>query len=269
MNLIVTGNKGFIGRQLELKLINENHNVTGIEADFLDNSGWEALLEKKVMDSDLVFHVGAISDTSLQDYNKMLFYNYLFSKKLFSICEKHNKKVIYSSSASVTGTDGVPLNIYAWSKLMAEDYGVNKCKNIVSLRYFNVYGPGEEHKGKMSSVAFQAWEKGEFKLFPLKPKRDFVHVFDVVSANIAAMDAKPGVYEVGSGTAMPFESMLEHLGVNFHYHSEESIPEWYQFYTESNKKFWIPGWKPKFNLEMGMKNYKEYLGKKNNGNSLD
>ena len=78
----------------------------------------------------------------------------------------------------------------------------------MSLRYFNVYGPGEEHKGKMSSVAYQAFGKSEFKLFPTKPTRDFVYVNDVVSANLEAVGAMGGVYDVGTGTSRSFEDVL-------------------------------------------------------------
>ena len=97
-------------------------------------------------------------------------YNYEFSRKLFDYAESFDKKVVYSSSAANTGDNGMPSNIYGWSKYVTENYGMAKVSNFVALRYFNVYGPGEEHKGKMASVAYQAYQKGEFKLFPKKPK---------------------------------------------------------------------------------------------------
>ena len=89
-----------------------------------------------------------------------------------------------------------PQNLYAWSKLITEDYGrALYPEGITSLRYFNVYGPHEDHKGKMASVGYQAYiTDGDYKLFHKDPKRDFVYVKDVVSTNIVAMDSEPGIY---------------------------------------------------------------------------
>ena len=90
--------------------------------------------------SDIIFHVGAISDTSLQDVAEMMRYNYSASKKLFDLAQAHHKKIIYSSSAACGWGGNEPSNVYGWSKLLAEDYGMAKCDKFVSLRYFNVYG---------------------------------------------------------------------------------------------------------------------------------
>ena len=258
MKILLTGYKGFIGGCLRRKLTELAHPVVSMDKSFVDTE--MDRLEDKVVYSDLIFHVGAISDTSLQDESEMLKYNYLFSKRLFDLAQRHNKKVIYSSSAACLGDgDGVPNNIYGWSKLLAEDYGMAKCDEFVSLRYFNVYGLGETLKGKMASVAYQAWEKGSFKLFPTHPKRDFVYIDDVVYANICAMGAPRGIYEVGCGEARTFESLLEGMGIEYEYHAVNKIPSWYQHYTCANKEKRVPCWEPRLNVERGTKKYKEYL----------
>jgi hypothetical protein len=101
----------------------------------------------------------------------------------------------------------------------------------------------------------------DIKLFPDFPKRDFVYIEDVVSANLYAEenfeDLKGKYYEVGSGEARTFEDVLENIGITkFHYYDKSDIPEGYQFFTESNKNKWMKGWSPKYNLEDGLKDYK-------------
>ena len=260
MKILLTGFKGFIGGNLLKQLRGD---VVKIEKDFLDNDNWKDLLYSYVESVDIIFHIGAISDTSLQDLTEMLKYNYVFSKELFDLAQKHKKKVVYSSSAACYGSeDGIPNNIYGWSKLLAEDYGMAVCDNFVSLRYFNVYGPGENHKGKMSSVALQFWNGEIDKLFLNKPERDFVYIDDVVDANLHAIYSPKGVYEVGSGEARTFEDVLDNMELSYSYHSEDKIPEWYQFYTKSDKSKWLPNWKPRYKLEDGIKKYLDYITKR-------
>ena len=255
MKYLVTGHKGFVGSNL---LKNLSGDVETLESWIVNEDYCYRILEDIIKEVDVIFHIGAISDTTLQDSTEMLRYNYAFSKELFDYAQKYGKKVIYSSSAACYGDGGgMPLNIYGWSKLMAEQYGMAKCNDFVALRYFNVYGPGENHKGKMSSVALQSWNGEINKLFPQKPKRDFVYIDDVVSANIHAITSPKGVY--GSGEARTFEDVLDNMEIKYSYHSEDKIPEWYQFYTKSDKSKWLPEWKPKYNLEKGIKKYKDYL----------
>ena len=257
MKFLITGYKGFIGSNLLKQLSGD---IIKIEKDFIDNDNWKDLLYSYIESVDIIFHVGAISDTTLQDSTEMLIYNYIFSKELFDLAQKYKKKVIYSSSAACYGDgDGIPNNIYGWSKLLAEQYGMAKCDEFVALRYFNVYGPGENHKGKMSSVALQSWNGEINKLFPKKPKRDFVYIDDIVNANIHAINSPKGIYEVGSGEARTFEDVLDNMGIDYTYHVEDKIPDWYQFYTKSDKSKWLPGWNSKYNLEKGIKKYRGYL----------
>ena len=264
MRILLTGCEGFIGKSLNTTLMKHPDvtSVVGIEKDYMNYKGWQPALFKAVSLCDVVLHVGAISDTMLKDPNEMMKYNYEFSRELFDIAQINDKPVVYSSSAANTGDNGLPSNIYGWSKYVTEQYGLAKRDlKFTALRYLNVYGPGESHKGKMASVAYQAHLKGEFKLFPKDPVRDFVYIDDVVDATMYPIfnDVADGVYEVGSGEARSFENVLELMELPYEYKDESEIPEGYQFYTKSYKNKFMGGWKPKHNLEKGIKKYKEYL----------
>ena len=260
MRALLTGHKGFIGRNLLNRLEKEYSLIYEFEKDdipYLTDDKLSHIIE----DSNVVFHNGAISDTSLQDYREMLYYNYHFSKRLIDLCKYHNTPMIFAGSASIYGTDDkLPQNIYAWSKMITEEYGRGIYpEGFTSLRYFNVYGPGEEDKGKMASVAYQAWKQGSFRLFPKEPKRDFVFIDDVVEANIKATQTTAGVYDVGYGEAVGFETFLDILNIPYEYTSEDEIPEWYQFYTCSHTSKWLPNWRPKYSAIEGCEKYKNYL----------
>tara|TARA_R110000803_G_scaffold205328_1_gene271916 strand:+ start:1014 stop:1817 length:804 start_codon:yes stop_codon:yes gene_type:complete len=261
MKVILTGAEGFIGGNLLKALKSRGDYVYQIHQDkdqWNDNFG----LEEAVITCDVIFHVGAISDTTLQDCNEMLYWNYTLSKKLFDLARKHDKKVVYSSSAATYGLgDGLPTNIYGWSKKLAEEYGLRTCEKFVALRYFNVYGPGESHKGKMASVAYQAYQKGSFTLFPKKPKRDFVYITDVINANLAAAKLDRGVFDVGYGKAVLFEDLVKGMGIEYNYTTEDKIPGWYQYHTCADKNMRIPGWNPIYNIQDGTFDYLKNIGK--------
>jgi ADP-L-glycero-D-manno-heptose 6-epimerase len=260
MKCLVTGYKGFIGKNLVSLLKEEGHTVIGLEINDVKGFEKSSNCDRAIEACDIIFHQGAITDTTCNDANHMFYYNYLFTKYLVGQAIFHQKKMVFASSASIYGVDGYPTSIYAWSKKCAEDYGTQKLgDSFVALRYFNVYGPGEEHKGKMSSIAFQAYGKKKFKLFPKEPKRDFVYVKDVVRANLAAVGAMGGVYDVGTGRSRKFEDVLNLLGINYTYWGEEKIPGWYQFYTKASKGRMLPNWKARFDLEEGIDRYLEYL----------
>ena len=253
---IVTGTDGFIGKRVANRLQTLGHTIIRITQEI----GWDMELEERVKDCDGIFHIGAISDTTLQDANIMLYYNYTLSKRLFDLARKYDKRVVYSSSAANYGNgDGIPNNIYGWSKLLAEEYGLKTCEKFVALRYFNVYGPGEEHKGKMSSVAYQAYKAGKFKLFPGDIKRDFVFIDDVISANLHAIKLDRGVFDVGFGRAESFEDLVAGMRIDYEYHSKDKIPKWYQYHTQADKNKFIPGWLPLYSVIRGTMIYRDYL----------
>ena len=272
MKILLTGHEGFIGKRLLEKLRALDYTVDTVEKHLFDNGLCNKLLDRMVERADIIFHVGAISDTSLQDMAKMMRYNYSASKELFDLAQTHNKKVIYSSSAACGWGNNAPSNVYGWSKLLAEEYGMAKCDNFVSLRYFNVYGPGEGRKGRMASVAYQAWERsrncrvptihayeGSFRLFPTQPQRDFIYIDDVIEANLHSVAAEKGVYEVGYGEARTFESLLDGMGLEYKHHRSDRIPPWYQHYTCADKDKRLLGWTPEFDVESGTKKYRDHL----------
>ena len=259
MKYIITGTEGFIGSAVLKGLEAAGHYAWRIHQDKqICESG--VMIEDMVKNCDGIFHIGAISDTTEQDPNYMLYWNYTTSKILFDLARKYNKKVVYSSSAANYGSgNGIPNNIYGWSKLLAEEYGLKACERFVALRYFNVYGPGEERKGKMASVAYQAYKAGEFKLFPGDIKRDFVYIDDIVSANLHAMTLERGTFDVGTGNAEKFQDLVWGMKISYSEHETNMIPEWYQYFTQADKDKFLPGWKPKYNVKSGTKKYREYL----------
>ena len=264
MRILLTGCHGFIGRNVNDALMERDDvdSVICIEKDYINHDGWKSTLVKVVQNCDVILHVGAISDTMLKDPNEMMNCNFEFSRVLFNLAEYYDKKVVYSSSAANKGEGGsVPSNLYGWSKYVTEKYGVAKVSKFYALRYFNVYGPGEQNKNGMASVAFQAHRMGKFELFPGNPKRDFVYIKDVVSATLHPIfnEVLSGVYEVGSGEARTFEDVLRLMGVKYKYRDHSEVPKGYQFYTKANKSSFMTGWEPIYSLEKGLKEYKEYL----------
>ena len=189
MKILVTGADGFIGKNLCYFLERELNIIPyGLDLpDFYNKSDWASELLSIVneINPNVIFHIGACSDTLETGVNYMMELNYESTKILTDWARDHNGKIIYSSSAASYGINNkFPSNLYGWSKYVAEGYVTSN--GGVALRYFNVYGPGENHKGRMSSVALQMLDKkknGEdILLFPGDPKRDFVYVDDVVSA---------------------------------------------------------------------------------------
>jgi ADP-L-glycero-D-manno-heptose 6-epimerase len=266
-NFLVTGTNGFIGVNLKKELESLGHNVTPLDDEYITEN-WQQKLNEVLSSNNFhaIFHVGACSDTLESDVNYMMLRNYETTKHMMLWCHKNNVPFIFSSSAANYGINNLyPSNLYGWSKYIAEDYVISH--GGIALRYFNVYGPGEEKKGKMSSVAYQSFVKSKNNdkvyLFPKNPKRDFVYIRDVIDANIFAYtnyDKLTGhYYEVGSGMANTFESVMNFMEIPFEYTDEHKIPQGYQFFTCSNSQKWMNGWVPQWNLERGIKNYKEYL----------
>ena len=264
--VIITGTQGFIGSNLKNEL-QSKFQIVEINEDIFEHQNWKYRVEE-IFDQDIeaCFHVGACSNTLETNVNYMMLVNYEFTKFLSNLCLYNKVPMIYSSSAANYGINGeFPSNLYGWSKYVAEDYVLSNGQ--IPLRYFNVYGPGEEHKGIMASVAYQMFVKNKksemIRLFPKKPLRDFVYVKDIISANIYALDNYDNLsgsyYEVGSGEARAFEDVLDLMNISYEYQPESVIPKGYQFYTCSDKSKWMTGWTSKWNLEIGMKDYLNYL----------
>lgn len=252
MKILLTGYEGFIGSHLERRL-QKDHTLVLVERN--SEKEW---VESVIFDCDVIIHQGAISDTMNYDVTDMMTQNFEFSKFLFDAA--YDKKIIYASSAACYE----PKSIYAWSKYCAEQYGLYRVENFIALRYFNVYGPGEEHKCLMSSVALQAMQKKGMQLFPKFPKRDFVFIDDVVDANIHALNnnIESGIYDVGTSQSRSFESVCDILNIPYTYKDESAIPNHYQFITKADSNKWLPEWSPKYQIEDGLKLYENYFYKR-------
>lgn len=241
----------------------------------------EIFLEKiKDFKPDVIFHKAAISDTTVYNQNEVLKTNLNNFEALIKLCIDLNIKLIYASSASVYGdakspqtvdVDEKPKNPYAFSKLMMDRLcqRYEKELHIVGLRYFNVYGEGEFYKGKTASTvlqfALQILSNKAPRLFEGSDKiyRDFVYIKDVVNANLMALDAKSGIYNVGSGVARSFQDIADilqkELETNFacEYFANPYTKN-YQFHTQAklDKSF---AYEPKFSLESGISSYLTHI----------
>ena len=267
--VLITGSQGFIGSRLVSHLSKTNEcQIFTLTEDIFDNDTWvdDIKLMLLSIQPDVIFHVGACSDTLEQNVNYMMILNFESTKVLMDFAKENDVPFIYSSSAANYGTNDLyPSNLYGWSKYVAEQYVISN--GGIGLRYFNVYGPGEENKGRMASVAFQMYQKylngDKIFLFPKKPSRDFVYVKDIVEANLYAWknydSARGKFYEVGSGESRTFEDVLDNFEISYNYLDESHIPDGYQFYTCSKSELWMDGWFPQWKLENGLKDYKVYL----------
>jgi len=265
---LVTGHLGFVGRNLLDALSIKGTKVLGIEEEIFENLNWDIELEASLneFDPEVIFHIGACADTLEIRPQYIMERNYQATKVLVDWAQSKGIPLIYSSSAANYGTNGrFPSNLYGWSKYVAEGYVSSN--SGISLRYFNVYGPGEEDKANMASFFQQASiqvKKGEKpKLFPGSPKRDFVYIKDVIAANLIAYEnyslAKGGIFDVGTGDPRTFESALEFLNIQYSLTSMDAKPIGYQEYTCADTSKRLPGWTPQYSLELGLSDYKTTL----------
>ena len=308
---IVTGGAGFIGSNL-VKMLNKQ-GITDILivdnlghtqkylnmnrlsfADYMDKHDLPDNISK-LGKIKCILHQGACSATTEQDSNYLIKNNYEYSKTLLHYCLKNSTDFIYASSASVYGNGGngfreepaceYPLNGYAFSKFIFDNYvrrvySADKQKSkVVGLRYFNVYGYQENHKGSMASVPFhffnQANETGEIKVFEGSENflRDFVFVDDVADVVKFFIDSEEsGIYNCGTGEERSFIDMANIFTTLYGNCSINTIPfpdhlkGKYQAFTKADTtKLRSAGYDKKFtSLEEGLKRYLRQL-KKTNG----
>jgi ADP-L-glycero-D-manno-heptose 6-epimerase len=247
---IVTGAAGFIGSKLveglnrrgitdviavdNLAHADKFRNLAACEiADYVDHAEFIGNLERYEGAVEALFHQGACSDTMESDGRYMLDNNYEFSKRLLEWCQDEEVPLLYASSASVYGAGPEfreerrcekPLNVYGYSKFLFDQYVrrllESRTSQVAGLRYFNVYGPNEQHKGRMASVAYHAYQQllasGKVKLFVGsggygngEQRRDFVYVDDVVEVNLWLLEHPEvsGVFNCGTGRAQTFNEL--------------------------------------------------------------
>lgn len=283
---IVTGGAGFIGSNLARMLIERSgddvmivddlsdghkfRNIADLKiVDYLDKGDFLGLLKSDTafaLDVQSIFHQGACSVTTEWDGRYMMRNNFSYSKEVLHYCLRRNIPFIYASSAAVYGASDqfveaaeneLPLNVYGYSKLLFDQYvrrlALTAAQQVVGLRYFNVYGPREQHKGSMASVAFhfrnQLQEDGELRLFEGsdgfgdgEQLRDFVYVDDICELNMWFFQhpGVSGVFNAGTGKAQSFNDVAKAV-IDWHETGRiryipfpDGLKEAYQSYTKAD-----------------------------------
>lgn len=309
--IIITGGAGFIGSNL-VKALNEKgrrdilivdnltdgtkfKNLADCDiADYLDKTTFLEKIQNNYNFGNIegILHQGACSVTTEWNGRYMMENNYAYSKVLLHYCLARKISFIYASSASVYGAGTTfieekryekPLNVYGYSKFLFDQYVRNLTNvesQIVGLRYFNVYGPREHHKGSMASVAFhfnnQILKDGVVKLFEGcdgygngEQQRDFIYVGDVAAVNLwfLANPTKTGIFNLGTGRSESFNAVANAV-INFHQHGQieyipfpENLRSRYQSFTEANmSKLKAAGYTNKFKIVAeGVSEYLSWL----------
>ncbi|MES2399832.1 MAG: ADP-glyceromanno-heptose 6-epimerase [Pseudomonadota bacterium] len=255
MKIVVTGAAGFIGSNIvkglnargiddiiavdDLTEGDKFKNLASLQiADYVDaDDFYDLFAEGAFGEVEAVFHEGACSDTMELDGKYMMDNNYTLSCELYQSCQDQGTRLLYASSAATYGGSETftespafekPLNVYGYSKLLFDqrlrrELGTrfeNATTQVAGFRYFNVYGPHEQHKGRMASVAFHQFNQfraeGKVKLFgeyggyaPGAQMRDFVFIDDVVAVNLWFLDnpGASGIFNLGTGQAQPFNDV--------------------------------------------------------------
>src|SRR5262245_19671639 len=303
---IITGGAGFIGSNLTLALqekfpdarltviddfrSGDFKNLAGYRGDFVAENlatlDWqEKFGDPKAAGFDAIFHLASITDTTVHDQFVQVHDNVESFRRLLSLSQPTKTRIVYASSAATYGpateasmeSDGAaPANVYAFSKVIMDNiarYAAAESPDwtLVGLRYFNVYGPREAHKGVPGSMIYhlaQQIKAGKrTRIFNHgDQRRDFVYVKDVVEGTIHALDAKTsGIYNVGTGQARSFNELVEvlnkSLGTNFEPEYFDNPHAHYQNFTQADlttaRK--ALSYEPRFSLEDGVRDYMQWL----------
>lgn len=293
--VLVTGGAGFIGSNLALKLEQQGYDVTiadnlfsgtkdnlnNFKGDFVN---WDCS-EKKNFDKkfNVIFHLAAITDPRHDDDSETYQKNVDGFKNIIELAKINNAKLIYASTANLYGNGPIPMKEYQ-NKEIITAYGKSKLKmddmaselfdsmHIVGLRYFNVFGPRESHKGRPASMIYHLYQTMRFGRVPQLFKwgeqvRDHIYVKDVVRASMLALNTSSGIYNVGTGVGTSFKELISILNqvlntsLEIEYFDMPYNPNTYQANTQADTELSKEKLKfqAAFSVEEGIKDYIKWL----------
>jgi len=303
---IITGGAGFIGSNLtvalqekfpeaRLTVIDDFRsgnfkNLAGYLGDFVAQNlatlDWrEQFGDPAAAEFDAIFHLASITDTTLHDQLVQVHDNVESFRRVLNFARPTKTRVIYASSASIYGAvtqasvesnGAAPANAYSFSKAIMDNIATREAREnpdwmIVGLRYFNVYGPREAHKGVPASMVYHLAQQMKAGQRPRifkhgEQKRDFVYVKDVVEGSIRALDAKTsGIYNLGTGQARSFNELIDVLnkclGTNLQPEYFDNPHAHYQNFTQADLTSARNAlrYEPRFSLEDGVGDYVQWL----------
>jgi ADP-L-glycero-D-manno-heptose 6-epimerase len=302
-SILITGGAGFIGSNLVLTLqermpqarltviddfrSGDFKNLSGYKGDFVAQNlatlDWRQQFGDEKFDA--IFHLASITDTTLHDQFVQTHDNVESFRRLLNFAKPHRTRVVYASSAATYGaastasveTNGAaPANVYAFSKAIMDNLANRAAREshdsiIVGLRYFNVYGPREAHKGVPASMVYhlsrQMTSGQRPRIFKHgEQQRDFVYVKDIVEGSLRALEAKQsGIYNLGSGRARSFNELIDilnrSLGTDFKPEYIENPHAHYQNFTQADltQVGSSLGYEPNYPLETGVADYMKWL----------
>ena len=303
LNLIITGGAGFIGSNLTLALqerfpdarltviddfrSGDFKNLRGYRGDFIAQNlatlDWRKQFDDESFDA--IFHLASITDTTLHDQFLQVHDNVESFRRILNFARPAETRIIYASSAatygsateaSVESNGAAPANIYAFSKMIIDNIAIRAAAEspdwiIIGLRYFNVYGPREAHKGVPASMVYHLAQQMKGGQRPRifkhgEQKRDFVYVKDAVEGSILALEAmESGIYNLGCGQARSFNELVDVLnrclGTKLQADYVDNPHAHYQNFTQAdltNARSAL-GYEPRFPLEDGVRDYMQWL----------
>jgi ADP-L-glycero-D-manno-heptose 6-epimerase len=300
---VITGGAGFIGSNLTLALqekfpdarltviddfrSGDFKNLAGYRGDFVAENLTTLDWREKFGDErfEAIFHLASITDTTLHDQFVHVHDNVESFRRLLKFARPTKTRIIYASSAatygpateaSVESNGAAPANVYAFSKVIMDNIARGAAAEspdwmIVGLRYFNVYGPREAHKGVPASMVYHLAQQIKAGQRPRifkhgEQKRDFVYVKDAVEGTIRALDAKTsGIYNLGTGQARSFNELIDVLNkclsTNLQPDYFDNPHAHYQNFTQADltsaRK--ALSYEPRFSLEDGVLDYMQWL----------
>ena len=302
-NIVVTGGAGFIGSNMTLALqekipdvrltviddfrSGDFKNLEGYRGDFVATNlatlDWHEQFGDRKFDA--IFHLASITDTTNHDQFEQVRDNVESFRRLLNFARPTRTRVVYASSASTYGpaseasvesNGAAPANIYAFSKAVMDNIATREAMDatdwiVIGLRYFNVYGPREAHKGVPASMVYHLSKQMKAGQRPRifkqgEQKRDFVYVKDVVEGSILALEAtKSGIYNLGCGQARSFNDLVavlnKCLGTKLQPDYIDNPHAHYQNFTEADLRNVREGlgYQPQFPLEAGVRDYMKWL----------